>query len=65
MANINYGEIPETSRQDLLAILYSMTVHDLKDPAIRADCERWKKERRARLAAAGKEGKDGSSLAIE
>lgn len=50
MANIDYKKIPESGRQDLLAILFKATVRDFKDPAICADFERWKKERQARRA---------------
>lgn len=53
MANIDYDRIPESGRQDLLAILYRLAAQGLKDPAFRADCERWKEERRAQLATAG------------
>ena len=50
MANIDYERIPESGRQDLLAILFKSAIIDFKDPAVCADFERWKKERQARQA---------------
>lgn len=54
MANIDYERIPESGRQDLLAVLFRSAVIDFKDPAIRADFERWKEERQASLAGEGR-----------
>lgn len=64
MANIDYDRIPESGRQDLLAILYRLAAQGLKDPAFRADCERWKEERRAQLATARKDRTDGNCKSV-
>ena len=47
MAAINYDAIPETARQDLLAVIYKMTVELFKDPATQADYEEWLAKREA------------------
>lgn len=52
MAAINYDAIPETARQDLLAVIYKMTVELFKDPATQADYEEWLARREAAKAAA-------------
>lgn len=51
MAAIDYASIPETTRQSILAATYKMTAELLKDPAMRAECEEWKRKRKAALKA--------------
>lgn len=51
MADIEYSEISETTRQDLLAATYKLAVKAFQDPAVRARYELWRKEREAALCA--------------
>ena len=52
MAALDYASIPEATRQSLLAATYKFAEELLKDPAVRAECEEWKRQRKAAMQAA-------------
>lgn len=49
---LDLWSIPESTRQTLLASTYKMTAELLKDPAMRAECDEWKRKRKAAMQAA-------------
>ncbi len=49
MAVLDYTSIPEATRQSLLAATYKFAEELLKDPAVRAECEEWKRQRKRSL----------------
>lgn len=52
MAALDYASIPEATRQSLLAATYKFAEELLKDPAVRAECEEWKRQRKVARQAA-------------
>lgn len=52
VAAINYDAIPETARQDFLAVIVKIGTEMFKDPAVRAEFQEWKAKREAAKAAA-------------
>lgn len=51
MADINYAEIPETARQDILAATVKLARVAFDDPAVKARFEVWLAKRKAAEAA--------------
>ena len=47
MAAIDYEAIPETARQDFLAVIVKIGAEMFKDPAVRAEYQEWKARREA------------------
>ena len=52
VAAINYDAIPETARQDFLAVIVKIGAEHLKDPEVQARYKIWKEKREAAKAAA-------------
>ena len=52
MAALDYANIPETTRQSLLAATYKMATQMLQDPAMQAEYREWLAKREAARQAA-------------
>lgn len=52
MAAIDYGAIPEATRQSLLAAAYKMAQTMFRDPKVQAEYQEWLAKRKAAQQAA-------------